>query len=176
MKKIEINFDNGKTGDAFETIDVIAIKTFPQFGGNREHVSVFVCYANNAYFLDFADKDPEDFDPELFTPEAVEYYATKRILEAVRERGGASEQALYKWAREFGFKVSILLVDHENNAEKWWDNGGRDLWDETTGREYANEITVPTIDAIKFFELAGTVQGWHDGDAHAKFPVLVCCE
>lgn len=105
MKKIEINLDNGKRGDAFETIDVIAIKTFPQFGGNREHVTIYTCYSNNAYSLDFADKDPDGVEPSEFNDDTVAEYVAKRMIDAVRERGGADEEEIRRWAEQFGFPV-----------------------------------------------------------------------
>lgn len=105
MEIIQQNYTNGETGDREEMIGVVAIKTFPQFGGNREHVTIYTCYSNNAYSLDFADKDPDGVEPSEFNDDTVAEYVAKRMIDAVRERGGADDEEIRRWAEQFGFPV-----------------------------------------------------------------------
>ena len=68
-----------------------------------------------------------------------------------------------------------VMIDYENNAEKWWDNGGRVLWDKY---EYARSnydyLYLDEETAIQFMEEAEAIKGWNDPDApaYAPFPLL----
>lgn len=68
-----------------------------------------------------------------------------------------------------------VMIDYENNAEKWWSNGGRKLWDKY---EYARDrydyLNFDEATAIQFMKEAEAIEGWNDPDAppYAPFPLL----
>lgn len=67
----------------------------------------------------------------------------------------------------------LLSIDYENNAEKWWDSGGRDLWESFAGDAYSDNIFLSESDINLFLKMASKIPGWNEGPAYAKNPVVV---
>lgn len=68
-----------------------------------------------------------------------------------------------------------VMIDYENNAETWWDNGGRELWDRWEyKKDKYNYLNLTEEEAKSFFKTASSIEGWDDPEApaYARFPLL----
>lgn len=84
---------------------------------------------------------------------------------------------------KFGIDVEkkyTVSVDYENNAEEWWDNGGRELWiafaapvGNWSNVGWRCEKTASGKDVAAFLEAAKKISGWAAGPYYAKYPVFV---
>ena len=74
-----------------------------------------------------------------------------------------------------------VFVDGENNAEKWLDCGGRELWEAFSGGKFRDEKEATVAEITAFFVKAEKIPGWSDGPDNAKYPFYVidfedlCC-
>ena len=85
------------------------------------------------------------------------------------------------WERRGNARQASIRVDHENNAEAWWD-AARDLANSVRNPDFtrvfnlldgSDEIEVSQNDAEHFLETATKLTGWDDGPNHARNPVIV---
>jgi hypothetical protein len=66
-----------------------------------------------------------------------------------------------------------LGVDFENAARKWWDGGGRELWESIAERSDASSTIVEQSIAESWIEQARTIAGWDDGPDYAPHPIRI---
>ena len=64
-----------------------------------------------------------------------------------------------------------IMVDYENNAEEWWDNGGRELWREFGGGR-KDEIYLTERAAEDMERRAQLIPGYHDGPYYAPTALI----
>ncbi len=64
-----------------------------------------------------------------------------------------------------------LVVDYENDAAQWWDNGGQELWFGIAGGD--EEVIVDDAVADAWLDEAQRLPGWDDGPEYAPYPVVV---
>lgn len=142
MTMIEKNWKN-KDG---EKISVRATK-------DGENVAIYVTYEGRGKMFAHRENNPEIID---FSQAAVENYAIRKTLDAVRDWVVDSEEDLYFYARTFGLPVTLLRVDPNRTTEPWWATGGRELWAGMNREKngFVGEIVATIIDAVVFFELA----------------------
>jgi len=76
-----------------------------------------------------------------------------------------------KLASELVKLAETLVVDYENAADKWWNSGGFELWEEIAGNR--DEVRVPKSKARRFLEQAKRIPGWLKGPSYAPTPILV---
>lgn len=64
----------------------------------------------------------------------------------------------------------ILQIDPGQNAETWWDNGGRELWKEAQTRagnintwQTETAVAFPYSDPFRIYNRFAAVPGWDDG-------------
>ena len=80
-------------------------------------------------------------------------------------------------AEKYGIDVTaryVVSVDYENNAEEWWDCGGRRLWRWfSVSNFWKDEKTASGKRVVEFLALAEEIPGWNTGPDCAKFPVCV---
>ena len=75
-----------------------------------------------------------------------------------------------KYGIDFG-KEYIVSVDYENNAEEWWDGGGRELWRRLVATDFwHDDLIIGGDELIAFLAEAEKIPGWSDGPDHAKYP------
>ncbi len=65
-----------------------------------------------------------------------------------------------------------LAIDFENPARRWWENGGRDLWESVSEGFEQNDIVVDESIAASWLAQAEKIEGWNDGPEYAPHPVL----
>ena len=65
-----------------------------------------------------------------------------------------------------------IMVDYENNAEEWWDNGGRELWREFGGSNNKDEIYLTERAAEEMERRAKLISGYCDGPYHAPTALI----
>lgn len=83
---------------------------------------------------------------------------TEALIDLCRDRCG------YRWR---------ISVDKENNAECWWDNGGRELWEKVTGSKNAESKDFELLPAMLFLRSAAKIPGFFGGPEHAPNPVVI---
>lgn len=66
-----------------------------------------------------------------------------------------------------------ISVDEENNAEEWWDNGGRELWRKVTGSKNADSKNFCVCGAMMFLRAAAKIPGFFGGPEHAPYPFVI---
>ena len=67
-----------------------------------------------------------------------------------------------------------IFVDNENNAEKWWDGGGRELWKQLVSPYFGiNEIIVSGEVLDAFLDAAEAIPGYSDGPEYAENPFCI---
>jgi hypothetical protein len=66
-----------------------------------------------------------------------------------------------------------LAIDFENPATKWWDGGGRDLWESLAEGFDTSTIVLEESLAHSWLEQARKIPGWDDGPEYAPFPVAL---
>lgn len=74
-------------------------------------------------------------------------------------------------------KFVRISVDYENNAVRWWDAGGRELWEKWAGEDDSDSDSDALIleeHMLQYFlEDAERIEGWSDGPNHARTPVVI---
>lgn len=68
-----------------------------------------------------------------------------------------------------------LVIDMKNNAEEWWDGGGRDLWD-MVNQQYDGtwgEVILPRENAEQFLLYAKKIPGWKSKSAISSVPIMM---
>lgn len=169
MNVFEKSFNNGKTGDYFEEVYVMAIKTLPQ-SGNRENIFIFISYSNNAYTIDIADTDPAGVSNKEFFEEYILDYATQRLVNMIIERGGANGEAINNWCESLGLKLNDgYLTLNKDSRSEWWENGGFKLWRKRALCEDERiRVTEEERDAI--LNEARKIDGW--SESPERTPIL----
>jgi hypothetical protein len=66
-----------------------------------------------------------------------------------------------------------ITIDYENNAEKWWDGGGRELWEAFSGGKFRTEKITGVKEMMDFLIEVEKIPGWNTGPDHAKYPFCV---
>lgn len=69
-------------------------------------------------------------------------------------------------------ELVILAIDTENNAEEWWDEGGRELWQKYSP-EMEDSIELPKSKANIFLDQAKKIKGWNKGPKYAPYPIVI---
>ena len=64
-----------------------------------------------------------------------------------------------------------LSIDFENSAERWWDSGGRDLWESIALDPSDNAVVLDAPIAESWLAQAETLDGWSDGPDYAPHPI-----
>jgi hypothetical protein len=66
-----------------------------------------------------------------------------------------------------------LAIDFENPARRWWEAGGRALWESVAeGFDTAHVLLDESL-AASWIARAAAIPGWDDGPAYAPHPVTV---
>lgn len=66
-----------------------------------------------------------------------------------------------------------LAIDFENGVQRWWDGGGRELWDQIREGFDDSEVLVEESIAHSWIAEAERIPGWHAGPDYAPHPVIV---
>lgn len=67
-----------------------------------------------------------------------------------------------------------VRIDTQNTSEKWWENGGLDLWEKYLSlKDKYGDLNMSKTTALKFYHEASAIEGWNDPDAppYAPFPL-----
>lgn len=64
-----------------------------------------------------------------------------------------------------------LAVDFENDARRWWDGGGRELWEGIA--EDAHSVLVDEHLAQSWLCEAARIPGWSEGHEFAPHPIAL---
>lgn len=64
-----------------------------------------------------------------------------------------------------------LAIDFENPARRWWEGGGRDLWEGIAEAPDAPSVVVDEALADSWLAEAAQIPGWDDGPEYAPHPV-----
>jgi hypothetical protein len=70
-------------------------------------------------------------------------------------------------------EVVRLAIDFENPSPKWWDAGGRDLWDAILEGFDNNSVVVDRGIAESWMVEAAKLPGWNDGSEHSPHPICI---
>lgn len=66
-----------------------------------------------------------------------------------------------------------LVIDFENPAESWWENGGRDLWQSIAEGFDNHDVVLDESLARSWLSEAAKVPGWDKGPDFAPHPVAL---
>ncbi len=64
-----------------------------------------------------------------------------------------------------------LAIDFENDARRWWDSGGQDLWDAIREGFDGGSVVLEAALAESWLAEAARIPGWCDGPDHAPHPI-----
>ena len=64
-----------------------------------------------------------------------------------------------------------LVIDFENPATQWWEQGGRDLWESIVEGFENNGVLLEQTLAESWLAQAATIPGWEGGPEHSPHPV-----
>ncbi len=66
-----------------------------------------------------------------------------------------------------------LAIDFESPSPKWWDGGGRDLWDAILEGFDNNSVVVDRGIAESWLAEAAKLPGWNDGSEYSPHPIRI---
>ncbi len=66
-----------------------------------------------------------------------------------------------------------LAIDFENRSQRWWENGGRALWDSLLEGFDNNDVVLERSIAESVLAEAEKIPGWNDGPEYAPHPICV---
>jgi hypothetical protein len=66
-----------------------------------------------------------------------------------------------------------LAIDFENTARRWWDSGGRVLWESIAEGFDTAHVLVDESLAASWLAQAARIPGWDDGPEFAPHPVAL---
>jgi hypothetical protein len=66
-----------------------------------------------------------------------------------------------------------LAIDYENPARRWWEEGGRELWEGIAEREDAPHVVVEESLARSWLAQAQRLPGWDEGPEYAPHPIAI---
>ena len=64
-----------------------------------------------------------------------------------------------------------LVIDFENSAPEWWENGGRDLWESVVEGFDNSDVLLEESLAQSWLRQAAQLPGWDGGPDYAPHPV-----
>lgn len=67
-----------------------------------------------------------------------------------------------------------VMIDYLNQAETWWEKGGRKLWDKYSyAKDKYNYLNLDETAAREFYHAAEKIPGWENPDQHAfaRYPL-----
>ncbi|MCZ6465448.1 MAG: hypothetical protein O7A09_14030 [Proteobacteria bacterium] len=64
-----------------------------------------------------------------------------------------------------------LAIDFENPCPKWWDSGGRELWEGLLEGFEENDVLLDEPVAQSVLARAAEIPGWDDGPEYAPHPI-----
>jgi hypothetical protein len=64
-----------------------------------------------------------------------------------------------------------LGIDYEHTDRRWWDSGGRELWEGITGDADAGSVVLDDDLADSWLGEAARLPGWAGGPEYAPHPV-----
>jgi hypothetical protein len=66
-----------------------------------------------------------------------------------------------------------LAIDFENPSRKWWDGGGRALWETLLEDFDSSSVVVEESIARSWLAEAARIPGWDGGQEYAPHPILL---
>jgi len=63
-----------------------------------------------------------------------------------------------------------LSIDFEHAGRRWWENGGRELWEAILEPGERDAVLDEAL-ARSWLAQAAAIEGWRDGPDHAPHPV-----
>jgi len=69
--------------------------------------------------------------------------------------------------------VVRLAIDFENRSRRWWENGGRDLWEGLLEGFEDHDVVLEESIADSVLAEAAKIPGWDDGPEYAPHPLCV---
>jgi hypothetical protein len=66
-----------------------------------------------------------------------------------------------------------LAIDFENPSRKWWDGGGRALWETLLEDFDSSSVVVEESIARSWLAEAARIPGWDGGPEYAPHPILL---
>jgi hypothetical protein len=66
-----------------------------------------------------------------------------------------------------------LAIDFENPSPKWWDGGGRDLWEAILEGFDNNSVVVDRGIADSWLVEAAKLPGWSGGSEYSPHPICI---
>ena len=67
-----------------------------------------------------------------------------------------------------------ITIDYENNAEEWWDGGGRALWKQLVSPDFWLDEKIVSGEILDaFLDAAEKIPGYSDGPEYAENPFCV---
>ncbi|MFQ5696785.1 MAG: hypothetical protein ACE5IL_00685 [Myxococcota bacterium] len=66
-----------------------------------------------------------------------------------------------------------LAVDFEHASRRWWDSGGRELWEGAAEGFDVSSVLLERSVAESWITAAARIPGWDEGPAHAPHPVVL---
>lgn len=67
--------------------------------------------------------------------------------------------------------LTRLAVDFEHAGRRWWETGGRELWEAITEGFGENAVVLDAQVAESWLVEARQIQGWDEGPEHAPHPI-----
>ncbi len=65
-----------------------------------------------------------------------------------------------------------LTIDYENSSQRWWDSGGRELWEAIVEVGDSAAVVLDETVAESWMTQARQLPGWDDGPEYAPHPIL----
>jgi hypothetical protein len=64
-----------------------------------------------------------------------------------------------------------LAIDFEHSSRKWWESGGRELWEAIAEDFDQSSVVVDDHVAASWIAAAAAIAGWGDGPDYAPHPI-----
>jgi hypothetical protein len=64
-----------------------------------------------------------------------------------------------------------LGIDFEHSSRKWWESGGRELWEAIAEDFDQSSVVVDDHVAASWMAAAAAIAGWGDGPDYAPHPI-----
>lgn len=66
-----------------------------------------------------------------------------------------------------------LAIDYEHPGRRWWESGGRDLWEAVLESPDGKDVVLDEALAASWLAQAATIEGWDDGPDYAPHPIVL---